>query len=460
MSTFDADGYAQFLAAKTPKPSTVGIEPGPMPAHLFDFAAECVRFALRLGRAGIYLDTGLSKTRIQMEWCKQAAAASNGWALQFAPLCVARQFEREGRSLGYDIRVIRAQSEAAPGINVINYDRLDRIDPAAFGAVALDEADIISNFAGATSKTLKAMFADHRFKLCATATPAPNDPTEIAEHAEFLGIMPHHEVLMRWFINDTNDTGVWRLKGHAVKPFYDWMASWSRMAESPADLGFDGSRFVLQPFRVVRHKIDAGVSRPMDGLFAGPVSATGMHAVKRETAAARARECAAVVHREPDEQWLIWCDVDAEADALLRELPEATEIRGPHTAERKEAAIAAFQEGSARILITKPSIAGAGVNLQNCARVIYVGRSFSYRQWYQSVRRCWRFGQKREVHVHLIVAEGEAEIGRVIDRKSDSHVAMKAAMRAAMLRDIGVEAQRLVKYEPKHKGRLPSWLTA
>lgn len=452
--------YADFLASKAPRAEASGIEPSPFPGHVFDFQAAGIGFALRQGRAGIYFDTGLGKTIVELEWCRQAAVATNGAALILTPLAVARQMEREAHRFGYEARVIRDQSQAGPGINICNYDRLGLLDPSAFGAVALDEADILCNFAGSTSQALKAAFANHRFRLCATATPAPNDPTELAEHAEFLGIMQRGEMLMRWFINDTNTASQhWRLKGHAVQSFYDWLASWSRMAENPADIGFDGSRFALEPFRTIRHKIEGGtVHAALGELFAGHVSATGMHEVKRQTSQARAEAAASLVRAEPDEAWLLWCDIDAEADALRACIPNAAEVRGSHTPERKEETIAAFQEGREQILITKPTIAGAGINLQRCARVIFVGRTFSYRHFYQAVRRCWRFGQTRRVHVHIIVAEGEDQIGRVIERKAENHVVMKAAMRAAMQRDHRAEAARRVAYKPVHTAQIPSWL--
>jgi hypothetical protein len=453
--------YSAFLASKAPRPQAVGIEPGEMPAHLFDYQAECVRFALRQGRAAMFLDTGLGKTRIQLEWCRQTAAASNGRALLLTPLAVARQIEREGVSLGYDVRVIRHQDEARDGINVCNYDRLAALDTVQFGAVSLDESSILKNFTGATTRALIASFEGHRFKLASTATPAPNDHMELGTHAEFLGLMRSVEMLSRWFINDTATASQqWRIKGHAQDAFWDWVASWARCAETPADLGYDASRFVLPPLNIHRHKA-AGDTRAAAGmLFASDLSATNMHAIKRETAQARAEAVGALVAAEPGEPWVIWCDNDAEADALMATVPGAVEVRGSHTPERKEAALTAFAVGEARYIITKPSVAGMGLNWQHAARVAFVGRSFSYEAWYQAVRRCWRFGQTRPVDVHLIVAEGEDQIGRVIDRKAGDHATMKRAMAAAMARNRNVEAQTRIPYQPTHTGRLPAWMCA
>lgn len=453
--------YAAFLASKAPRSQAVGIEPGPMPAHLFDYQAECVRFALRQGRAAMFLDTGLGKTRIQLEWCAQAAEASNGRALLLTPLAVARQIEREGLALGYPVRVIRSQDEARDGINVCNYDRLGALDTVQFGAVSLDESSILKSFTGATTRALVASFADHRFRLACTATPAPNDHMELGTHAEFLGQMRNVEMLSRWFINDTATASQqWRIKGHAQNAFWDWVASWARCAETPADLGYDASRFILPALNIHRHKAAGDLRAPAGMLFASDLSATNMHAIKRETAQARAEAVGALVAAEPREAWVIWCDNDAEADALMAAVPGAVEVRGSHTADRKEEALAAFASGAAPYIITKPSVAGMGLNWQHAARMAFVGRSFSYESWYQAVRRCWRYGQTRPVDVHLIVAEGEDQIGRVIDRKADDHRTMKRAMAAAMARSRVVQVATRIPYEPTHIGRLPAWMCA
>jgi hypothetical protein len=434
-----------------------GMDPPPLVSHLFPFQRECVEFGLRAGSWGLFLDTGLGKTARELEWCQHAASASNGRALILTPLAVARQIEAEGRRWGYTIRVIREQDGAGDGINVCNYDRLDRLDVAAFGAVALDESSILKAFSGKTTRALIQAFASHRWRMAATATPAPNDHMELGNHSDFLGIMPQSEMLVRWFINDSGDASkTWRLKGHAVEAFWGWMASWCRMAEHPRDLGDDVPGFDLPPLRVHRHHVEAGIVGT--GLFgADIVSAAGMHALKRQTADVRAGVVADLVASD-SEPWIVWCDTDYEADALGAVLPDAREVRGSHPVERKERDLSAFADGTARVLITKPAICGFGLNWQHCARVAFVGRSFSYESWYQAVRRCWRFGQTRPVDVHVVVAEGEDSIGRVIDRKADDHKTMKAAMVAAMRRAIGSDRLARVPYRPSHEGRLPSWL--
>ncbi len=452
--------YATFLATKAPKAAPVGIEPAPMPAHLKPFQADSVAFAIRQGRAALFHDTGLGKSRQQLEWCKQCADASNGYALILTPLAVTRQFEREGLALGYDCRVVRDQSEVRPGVNICNYDRLDKLDLATFGAASLDEASVLKNFTGKLTRALIDGFANTRFKLLATATPAPNDHMELGQSAEFLGVMPSNEMLMRWFIADQTQMGKYRLKRHGEHAFWDWMASWARMARTPSDLGDSDDGYVLPELKIIRHRAVGDIRAPAGALFMTDVSATNMHDVKRQTAGARADVVADLVAAEPDEQWLVWCDTDYEADALTERMPFAREVRGSQATAKKEDGITAFVDGSVRVLITKPKICQFGLNFQHAARMVFVGRSFSYEAFYQCVRREWRFGQLRPVHAHLIVAEGEDQIGRVIDRKATDHVKMQEAMAAAMRRARGVSSERKVEYDPRHTMELPSWLAS
>lgn len=451
--------YAQFLASKAPRARASGIEPADLPGHLFDFQQACVAFAIRQGRTGLYLDTGLGKTRCQLEWARQSAEASNGHALILTPLAVARQIEREGQGLGYECRVIREAAEASDGINICNYDRLDKLDLDAFGAVSLDESSILKSFGGKTTRALIESFAGHRFRMSATATPAPNDHMELGNQAEFLGLMSAQEMLMRWFINDTSKASQeWRLKGHAEQDFWDWLASWSRMAQSPEDLGFDGARYKLPPLNVIRHRsVGSSVKAPEGSLFASDVSATNMFELKRQTSAARADVVAELVNisKEP---WIVWADTNDEQDALLARIPGAVDVRGSMSIEAKEESLEAFSTGQARVILTKSSISGFGLNWQHCRNMAFVGRSFSYEGWYQAVRRSWRFGQTKQVNVHIIVAEGEDQIGRVIDRKADDHARMKAAMAAAMKRANASTANVRVPYQPTHKAELPAWL--
>lgn len=455
--------YSDFLASKTPRAVKRGLTALPaISSNLFPFQRECVEFMLTCGSGGLFLDTGLGKTLVQLEYAEHARNATNGRALILTPLAVAKQIEREGRRFGYPVRVIRDQSEVGEGINVCNYDRLHLIEPQSFGAVTLDEASILKSFMGKTSSRLISSFSDHQFKMPATATPAPNDHRELGTYSEFCNVMQVNEMLSRFFINDTQEASQsWRLKRHGVDAFWDWMSSWSRMAQVPSDLGGDDNGFILPPIKINRHRAAESAPVMTGGLFGDEsVSATTMHQVKRATAGNRAR-IAAELAMSDTEPWVIWCDTDYEADAIMAALDGVrgvVEVRGSMVAERKEDAFEAFASGAARIMVTKPSLAGFGLNWQHCASTAFVGRSFSYEAWYQAVRRFWRFGQQREVQVHLVVAEGEDSIARVIDRKADDHADMKAAMKAAMKRNSGRESAVRVAYDPKHNGRIPSWL--
>jgi len=457
-------GYQDFLASKAVRAKERGLTRVPeLAPHLFPFQRHCVEFALRAGASGCFLDTGLGKTEVQLEWSQRALEAIGGKALILTPLAVAGQTARRAGRWGYEARVIREQSDAGPGINVCNYDRIEKLDPSAFSVVSLDEASILKSFTGKTTRKLIDAFRGHRFKLVATATPAPNDYMELGQYCEFLEVMRSSEMLMRWFIADQTEMGRYRLKGHAVMPFWDWMASYCRMAERPADLGdheCDG-RFQLPPFEVIRHRArDSKVDVDLSDMFGLPsMSATNLHTVKRQTSEARAETAAAIVAAESKQPWIIWVDTDYEADAVRAQIPSAMEIRGSQAIEEKEARLAAFETGNVH-LIAKPSMCGHGLDWSHCARMAFVGRSYSYETWYQAVRRCWRFGQKKPVKLHLIVAEGEAQIGRVIDRKPGDHGKMKSAMREAMLRAAGRSAAVKVAYNPTHIARLPPWICA
>lgn len=459
--------YQDFLASKAVRAKERGLARVPeLAPHLFAFQRHCVDFALRAGASGCFLDTGTGKTEIQLEWCQRAIEATNGRALIWTPLAVAGQTKRRADRWGYEARVIREQSDIGPGINICNYDRRDKIDPHAFDIVSCDEASILKSFSSKTTTALTDSFRGHRFKLVATATPAPNDHMEIGNYANFLEIMSGSEMLSRFFINDTSEASqAWRLKSHGVNAFWDWMASWARMAEKPSDITgnpSDDASFNLPPFKTTNHRArDSAISRELADMFGAPaLSATTLHDIKRQTSEARAEMVASIVNADRDRPWIIWCDTDYESDALKREMPNALDIRGSQSIDEKEDRLATFSTGKNVHLIAKPSMCGFGLDWSHCARMAFVGRSYSYETWYQAVRRCWRFGQREQVAVHLVVAEGESEIGRVIDRKATDHITMKSAMREAMRRATGRKAVTKVAYQPTHKARLASWISA
>lgn len=434
---------------------------------LFPHQRHGVEFALRSGCAALFYDTGLGKTAMALEWGQRVAEETGKPVLMLAPLAVGPQHVREAERLGIEARVVRGAGQVQSGVNVLNYDRLDKIDAALFGGVILDESSILKSFSGQTTKALISTFARTPYRLACTATPAPNDHTELGTHAEFLGVMRRDEMLPIWFIHDSADTGTWRIKGHARDEFWSWVSSWARCVSKPSDLGFEDAGFVLPELLTSRHEVRADTTHSTgeekDGqarLFRVPeMSATSIHREKRMTLEARADVIGEIVARDPGEPWIVWCETNEEADALMARLPvsDAVEVRGGQSADEKEEKLVAFSEGRTRIIVTKPSIAGFGLNWQHCARQAFIGLSFSYEAYYQAVRRSWRFGQKRCVQVHIACADTERAIYDAVTRKAEDHGVMKEAMAKAM-RSVAQSRTVKVSYQPKKRAALPAWL--
>lgn len=442
-------------------------------ASLFPHQEAVVQFALLSGCSSVFLDTGLGKSFVALEWGRVIMEQTNKPVLMLAPLAVGPQHEREARRFGVEAKYIRTPDEIdGVRIYITNYERVDNFLANEFSGIILDESSILKSFAGKTTKKLIDLFAATPYRLCCTATPAPNDHTELGNHSEFLGVMRRDEMLPRWFINDTMTASQhWRIKGHAVSDFWRWVASWARCASLPSDLGFDDGDYVLPSLKTFNHMTkadrfsDAGEERSgkfqgQQRLFRMPdTSATSIHSEKRRTVDDRADLVAQCIDSDPHEPWVVWCDTDYEADALLKRIDDAEEVRGSMPLATKEARLDAFARGELRVLVTKPSVAGYGLNWQHCARMAFVGLSFSYENYYQAVRRCYRFGQKREVEVHIAMADTEAAIKRVIDRKAGDHLAMKNAMQIAM-REAHQAHERKTSYKPKLEASLPDWIAA
>lgn len=465
----DLMGYHDLIARKRVafRPHGLEVVPDLHPA-LFPHQRHCVEFALRAGCAALFLDTGLGKSLCALDWGRVVVEHTGKPVLMLAPLAVAQQHKRESDRFGIDAEVVRSQEEVgARRIYITNYDRIDRFDASRFGGVILDESSVIKNFNGKTTRFLIDTFAATPFRLCCTATPAPNDHTELGTHAEFLGVMRRDEMLPIWFINDTMDTGTWRIKGHARESFWSWVASWARCVSLPSDIGFRDDGFALPDLVVDHHEITAdrmtNTGAEKDGqarLFRVPdTSATNIHNEKRLTVDDRAAVVQTILAREPDEPWIVWVDTDYEADAVMAALPDAIEVRGSMSPEEKERRLVAFSEGRSRIIVTKASIAGFGLNWQHCARQCFAGISFSYESYYQAIRRSWRFGQTRPVHIHVVCADTERAIWNVVSRKAGDHDAMKREMTAAMRRSMTAR-QSKISYQPEQKATLPAWVAA
>jgi hypothetical protein len=454
--------YQDFLESKRIAAPAKGLS-GRIPElhpDLFGYQRECTEFGLRAGNWAAFLDTGLGKSFIQLEWLRVLSEAANKPALMFAPLAVGPQHVREARRFGIEARTVRDQSGVGPGINIANYERLHLFDPSEFAALACDESSILKSFTGSTTSKLMEFGRQIPYRMAATATPAPNDHMELGQHCQFLGVMDSSEMLARWFIADQSEMGRYRLKGYAVKPFWSWVSSWARCLGKPSDLGFLNDGFDLPELRTELHIVDTdhSIGAEEGQLFRiVDTSATSIHKEKRLTSGDRADRVAEIVAREPDERWVIWCETDYDADAVTARIPHAIEVRGSMSADEKEVKLVAFSEGTERVLVTKPRIAGFGLNWQHCARTVFAGVSFSYESYYQAVRRFWRFGQHRPVHAHVVLAETERQIWQIVSRKAREHAAMKSEMVDAMRRESITHTVR-ADYCPTVPTKLPRWI--
>lgn len=421
--------YAEFLARKRRTVEPNGFDAAVDRVDLFPFQRDIVRWAIKRGRAAIFAGTGLGKTRMQLVWAEAVAAETSLPTLVLAPLAVGQQSAAEATALGIDARFIREPEQVGESAIVItNYERFERFDPAQFGAVVLDESSILKSHDGRTRTALIEAWAGTPYRLACTATPAPNDFMELANHAEFLGTMRRAEMLATFFVHDGGETQKWRLKGHAESDFWRWMASWAVMLRSPADLGYDDAGYKLPPLHMHEHVVES-VATDTGTLFALEAQTLSeRRSARRSSLESRVGIAADIVAADAKEPWVIWCDLNDESTALANAIPGAVEVRGSQDAEDKEARLVAFTERRSAIMVTKPSIAGFGMNWQHCAHVVFVGISDSWEAFYQAVRRCYRFGQTRPVHVHIITSSAESAVLANIRRKEADADRMVAAM--------------------------------
>lgn len=457
--------YRSFLARKRRAAPDVGFTVTQESwDHLKPFQAALVRWACRLGKAAVFADTGLGKSRVALTWADLVQRHTNKPVLILTPLAVGPQFVEEAARCGIEgVKVAKNQAEAYGRVNVTNYQRLHLFSPEKFAGVVCDESGILKNFMGKTRLLIEDAFKDTRYKLCCTATPSPNDNMEIGQHANFLDVMPSNEMLMRWFINDPMNVGKYRLKNHGTADFWRWVSSWATAMGKPSDLDpqYDDAGYILPPLEIEEHVVSAEIAPEPGFLFdARSLSATNIHREMKQSTDVRADQVAEIVSRSPG-PWVVWCNTDYEADALKRVLPKGTaDVRGSDKIEKKESVLSAFGRGELPILITKPTIAGFGLNWQHCHDMAFVGLSYSYEQFYQAIRRSWRFGQRHAVTAHIVLAEGEAEVRRAILRKEADHAAMKAAMvQATREHGIGLAGRKaLIDYAPAQPIYLPPWI--
>lgn len=412
--------YHEFIKNKAIVYQPSGFECTERNENLFGWQNDVVRWALRKGKCAIFSDCGTGKTRMLLQWANMVHKHENRAVLILAPLAVAQQTKEEGVLCGIDVKVVRDQSECENGLNITNYEMLQHFDASFFCGVVLDESSIIKHKDGKTRQMIQDMFEETSYKLCCTATPAPNDFMELGTHAQFLGVMKQTEMLATFFVHDGGETQNWRLKGHAEKKFFEWVAGWAACFKRPQDLGYKEEGYELPELRIHEETVESTSTELIDGqmMMFAPVGKTLLErrSARRNSLQDRVNRAAEIANAT-EEQVLVWCDLNSESKALTEAINGAVEVEGSMSLEEKEKGITGFLKGENRVLVSKPSIAGFGINAQNAHIEIFVGLSDSFEAYYQAVRRCWRFGQNKPVDVYIIISDAEGAVKENIQRK-------------------------------------------
>ena len=418
--------YHEFLDQKGFVAPDCGVDVEPDNAHLFDFQRDITAWTLRKGKAAIFADCGLGKTIMQLVWAHHICEHTQGRVIVLAPLAVAQQTVREAEKFGVD-GVEYCREDTGARITITNYEMMKNFDASKFDGVVLDESSILKSFSSKYRVMLTEAFADTEYKLACTATPAPNDYIEIANHSEFLGIMRLEEVSTNFFAQDRSYTKKWDIKKHAEQDFWKWLCSWAVMVTNPRELGYKADGFDLPALKYHEHVV--GMT-PQDGFLFAMQAQTLQERIKERsrTYCERAEEAARVIAKM-DGPVVVWCALNNESSEIAKLLNgSAAEVRGSDKLEAKEKKLLGFSAGDIRVLVTKPTIAGFGMNWQHCKNVVFLGLSDSYEQFYQAIRRCWRFGQEREVDCHIVIAETEGEVLKNVKRKEDQSNRMRREM--------------------------------
>jgi len=462
------DDYQTFLESKRVTNPDTGFDSdvSTFPKEMFPFQVDSTKWALKKGKSALFIHTGLGKTICQLTWSDQVSKHTGKDVLILAPLAVASQTVKEGEKFGIDVNYCRSQEGVKPGVNITNYEMLDKFDASHFVGICLDESSILKSLNGAFKERIIESFWNTPYRLSCSATPSPNDYMELGNQAEFLGVMKSTEMLSTYFVHDGGDTAKWRLKGHANKgkdgapgPFWKWVSEWAVMMKNPRDLGYDGDAFDLPPLNTIQHTVSINHSRFQGRGVAKTLSDRG--AARKESIVERCQKCADIVNAS-DETWLVWCDLNAESEMLKKMIDGAVEVRGSDKPEYKEQMSNDFCDGKTRVLVSKPSIFGAGLNYQHCHNMAFVGLTDSFESLFQAVRRCWRFGQTEQVNVHIIASEAEGAVVRNIKEKEKAFDEMLSGMIAATSdlcsENIRSTFRQSDEYNPQEKMMVPSWI--
>lgn len=440
--------YEEFIQTKSFKLTPYGFDADLSCYPLFDYQKDITKWALSKGKSAIFADTGLGKTLMQLVWADQVSKHESKKVLILAPLAVKEQTYKEAQKFGISTDLI----------DIINYEQLHNVDVNNYVGVVLDESSILKGLSGAIRKQVTDLFYSTPYKLSCTATPSPNDFMELGSQSEFLGVMSQVEMLAMFFVHDGSDTSKWRLKGHGRKKFFEWLATWSVFISKPSDLGYDDHGHELPELVFHEHIIDSGVT---DGLFA-PIAAglLDRNRARKDTVDARVHE-ASIIANGINDHVLVWCHLNEESEKLSQSINDSVEVTGADSPENKTDRMIGFANGKYKKLITKPKIAGFGMNWQICNQMVFVGLSDSWEQFYQSVRRCWRYGQNRPVHVHIVSADIEGGVLANIKRKEQQNKQLKSEMIEIMkgktLKEFGRTIQEKTQYK-NIKVEHPSWI--
>lgn len=428
---------------------------------LFDFQSDITKWTLRCGKASIFADCGLGKTPMQLSWA-DIVRQKEGPVLILAPLSVSNQTVKEGEKFGVQVEYRRDGKSSDCGITITNYEMLDHFNPNDYAGIVLDESSILKSYTGKFRTQIIESFRNTPYRLACTATPSPNDLMELANHAEFMGAMSRSEMLAMFFVHDGGETQQWRLKGHAQNDFWRWVCSWAVMVRKPSDLGYDNAKFILPPLNIHEIVVDVDHTKAIGTLFQMEAQTLSeRQRARRDTTEDRCVTAAAMVNNS-NEPWIIWCDRNDESAMLSKLINDSKEIKGSDSQEYKEKTMLGFSSGKVKRLITKPSIAGFGMNWQHCCKVAFVGLSDSYEQFYQAIRRTWRFGQTRPVDCYVITSSIEGAVVANIKRKeqqaSDMAQGMVANMQVYNTENIHGTQHNITYYKPTQILQIPSWL--
>lgn len=454
--------YEDFLKQKDFKNVLSGFDIDRNELHetLFEFQLDIVRWALKKGKAAIFAMTGLGKTLMQLEWARQIYEKQKENVLILAPLAVASQTVREAQKINLSVTHVRQDVDVTDGINITNYEQLHNIDTSKFGAIVLDESSILKSFTSKTRDQIINTFKDTPYKLACTATPAPNDHMELGNHAEFLNIMSRTEMLSMFFVHDMATTQKWRLKGHAEDKFWEWVANWAVLITKPSDLGYEDGAYNLPPLHMEEIIVEGKPNEDeLVPTFAQTLSERRQ--ARKDSMKERVQRAADLVN-STDEQFLVWCDLNAESDLLKKSIDGAVEVKGSDTAKHKEESLLNFSDASIKRLVSKPQIAGVGLNLQSCRNMVFVGLSDSFEQVFQAIRRCWRFGQDRQVNVYIVISEQEGAVLENFRRKEKDFEIMQNGMirftKDIVTKNVTSTTVEKTAYEPTEQIQLPRFI--